>query len=276
MQHGFAFAYAQNTEECKGHMHVPGQTDPIYEATLRVVLGRLAPIPPPDTSKWFIKRGIRCDQALHIGALNTSSQCQEYARSTLSAHLGTALHVCPSLSLSDSHRSAVCRYCEADQACRIYMYAFHDGKSGGARGHTLHSGSGYDCWVVHNRTESADCLHQDEGYTIGVKRPAADGVCAAPHGAGQTSWCGSGIPRKTGDGRGCYCDDECVHHLDCCIDYSSVCASAEPTSCLGDCERPEARAIPGGGYCWCTDCDYGDEDGGERHCCPDYPDRCGL
>ena len=167
----------RRTRRSAGHMHVPGQTDPIYEATLRVVLGRLAPIPPPDTSKWFIKRGIRCDQALHIGALNTSSQCPSTRAALLSAHLGTAL--CPSLSLSDSHRSAVCRYCEADQACRIYMYAFHDGKSGGgARDHILHSGSGYDCWVVHNRTESADCLHQDEAYTIGVKRPAWPAACA--------------------------------------------------------------------------------------------------
>ena len=59
----------------------------------------------------------------------------------------------------------------------------------------------------------------------------------------------------------------------CSLSVSIVSRSyvAEPTSCVGSCERAVARAIPGGGYCWCTGCDYKD-----GRCCPDFEARCGV
>ena len=78
---------------------------------------------------------------------------------------------------------------------------------------------------------------------------------------------------------------------DCCSDYADVCTASESTvsgqsekqkqdnnvaSCHGDCGTTRARALRGGGYCWCdefcqentSNCcgDYAAE------CSPDYPD----
>ena len=121
--------------------------------------------------------------------------------------------------------------------------------------------------LMHGRADQHICDMVDANFALGVRRPAADGTCAAAGGC-------EGPPQNTSVGRLCYCDAACVERLDCCNDYASVCA-APPTSCVSDCDTTLARAIPGGGYCWCSTCDAYDPRGAE-HCCPDQQQACGY
>ena len=149
-----------------------------------------------------------------------------------------------------THSAANCRAkCAADPTCRVYNFA-----------DSTKTGYGGDCWLIHNRSAGM-CTQDDPNFELGVRRPAADGVC-------KHVTCGSLAPQPTSDGRGCYCDENCAVHYDCCLDYAEVCAAPQP-SCKANCDTIAARAIPGGGYCWCTECE-GANDG----CCPDYSDEC--
>ena len=157
--------------------------------------------------------------------------------------------------------SANCRgLCQKEHTCLAYNFAPRD-KTGIATG---------DCWLVHNRTDGHECSTADPSFVFGAKRPVAGGgaSCAPQHGG-----C-SATPRNMSDGRQCFCDDACASQYDCCVDYVSECPqSAAPTTCAGDCDDTLARAVLGGGYCWCVDCDD-DEGDPQKNCCPDYEQVC--
>lgn len=125
----------------------------------------------------------------------------------------------------------------------------------------------YDCWLwSYNRTDHI-CNQTDENWNFGVRRRIGDITCAGR--------CGSKEPIRLEQGV-CYCDEDCAKHLDCCPDYANLCLPYEPISCKGFCNKAEAQAIPGGGYCWCdAACNpsYTDNNSDES-CCADYPQQC--
>ena len=125
----------------------------------------------------------------------------------------------------------------------------------------------YRCWTwSFNRSEYI-CNHTDRNFNVGTKRPIGTATCKGI--------CGSHTPQNVSNGV-CYCDANCTHHLDCCLDYAEECVKEKFLSCKGLCGTGVAQAIPGGGYCWCLDgCNPQFTDNNSMgSCCPDYPKQC--
>ena len=126
---------------------------------------------------------------------------------------------------------------------------------------------GTDCWIWdYNRTNHI-CPQDDYDFNVGIKRPIGNTTCAGK--------CNSKEPLKLDHGV-CYCDTDCTRHLDCCLDYADHCAPPGPITCKGLCNVIEARAIPGGGYCWCIPgCNpWFTDNNSDGSCCPDYNEVC--
>ena len=144
----------------------------------------------------------------------------------------------------------------------------------------------YDRWNVHyiaRLIRLSECLIQTithygvftwSIYSWGIPLPyslvihVGDVTCAGH--------CDSEKPLQLKDGGVCYCDSNCVKHLDCCLDYADFCLPQEPPTCKGLCDVVQPRAIPGGGYCWCmSGCTEGYTDNNSYgSCCPDYKAQC--
>ena len=127
---------------------------------------------------------------------------------------------------------------------------------------------GLDCWIwSYNRSDHI-CNGSDTDFNVGVKRPIGNATCAGH--------CGSKEPQNLTHGV-CYCDADCTKHLDCCLDYAEQCVKEKYLSCKGLCNKPQAQAIMGGGYCWCSaGCLGGYNDNNSVHgsCCYDYNQEC--
>ena len=119
---------------------------------------------------------------------------------------------------------------------------------------------GLDCWIWSYNRSNHICQQKDDSFVVGIKRPIGHASCA-----GQ---CGSKDPIKLEHGV-CYCDENCVNHLDCCLDYANHCTSGAVPSCKGLCNKMVPRTIPWGGYCWCFDDCIGD-----ANCCLGYNQEC--
>ena len=129
--------------------------------------------------------------------------------------------------------------------------------------------AGIDCWIwSYNRSDHM-CNQVDYNFNTGIKRPIGNATCK-----GQ---CGSKSPQKLIGDSICYCDKDCVKHLDCCLDYADHCRPDEPVSCKGQCtKKAKPQVIPGGGYCWCNNgCNpWFTDNNSDGSCCPDYPQQC--
>ena len=127
---------------------------------------------------------------------------------------------------------------------------------------------GTDCWIWSYNRSDHSCPQSDYDFNVGIKRPVGDVTCAGH--------CDSEKPLQLKDGGVCYCDSNCVKHLDCCLDYADFCLPHEPPTCKGLCDVVQPRAIPGGGYCWCmSGCTEGYTDNNSYgSCCPDYKAQC--
>ena len=123
------------------------------------------------------------------------------------------------------------------------------------------------CWLWSYNRSDHSCNKPGTNFNVGTKRPIGNATCAGK--------CNSKEPQKLDHGV-CYCDSNCVEHLDCCLDYADHCTPPGPITCKGLCNLPEARAIPGGGYCWCMGgCTGGFTDNNsDGSCCPDYNEQC--
>ena len=126
---------------------------------------------------------------------------------------------------------------------------------------------GYDCWLWSYNRSNHVCNQTNENWNFGVRRRIGNVSCAGN--------CGSSKPIQLDQGV-CYCDDQCAKHLDCCTDYADICRPHIPISCKGYCNKVEAQAIPGGGYCWCdAACNPSFTDNNsDGSCCADYPQQC--
>ena len=151
--------------------------------------------------------------------------------------------------------------CIKNSSCSKYLYQL-DPQS---------SIPGIDCWMwSYNRSDHI-CQQQDYNFNVGVMRPIGKATCAGK--------CGSKEPQKLDRGV-CYCDADCVIHLDCCLDYAEICLPDEPITCKGLCNAPDqilkARPVPGGGYCWCDyECNrWSTDNNSDSSCCPDYTQLC--
>ena len=126
---------------------------------------------------------------------------------------------------------------------------------------------GYDCWIwSYNRTNHNCTIHHPK-FNVGIKRPLVTGTCAGR--------CGSKEPIKMKQGV-CYCDLDCLVHLDCCVDYADQCTTNTIPSCNGKCRKTQPQAIRGGGYCWCiAGCNpWYTDNNSDGSCCPDYTEIC--
>ena len=126
--------------------------------------------------------------------------------------------------------------------------------------------AGTNCWIWSYNRSNHICNLTDASFNVGIKRPIGYASCA--------NRCGSKDPIKLEHGV-CYCDEACVNHLNCCLDYANHCTNNAVPSCKGHCNNVVARTVPGGGYCWCfAGCNPGYTDNNsEGSCCPDYH-RC--
>ena len=124
-----------------------------------------------------------------------------------------------------------------------------------------------DCWLWSFNRSDHTCGKNNYNFNVGIKRPIGNATCAGK--------CYSNEPQPLDHGV-CYCDVDCTKHLDCCLDYADHCTPPEPITCHGLCNAMEARAIPGGGYCWCNaGCNGGFTDNNsDGSCCPDYHEQC--
>ncbi len=141
--------------------------------------------------------------------------------------------------------------CAQNQNCSKYLYSTDQ----------------YHCWTWSFNRSDHNCSHMDSSYNVGIRRPVGNASCRGI--------CGLSRPQKLEEGM-CYCDPNCTHHLDCCLDYAEECIKEEYISCKGYCTKPMAQAIPGGGYCWCMDGCYKTftDNNSTGSCCPDYPEEC--
>lgn len=146
--------------------------------------------------------------------------------------------------------------CNTFDNCSKYLFLLSSGDE-----------SANDCWLwSYNRTNHI-CNQINENYNFGVRRHIGNVTCAGKCGLSEPITLDQGV---------CYCDKNCSKHLDCCTDYANVCLPPEPISCHGYCNKAEAQAIPGGGYCWCdAACNpsYTDNNS-DGSCCADYPQQC--
>ena len=126
---------------------------------------------------------------------------------------------------------------------------------------------GTDCWIWSYNRSNHICHKGDTDFNVGIKRPIGHASCAGR--------CGSKDPIKLEHGV-CYCDDICVNHLDCCLDYANHCTSGAVPSCKGQCNKFVPRPVPWGGYCWCFDgCNpWYTDNNSAGSCCPDYNEEC--
>jgi hypothetical protein len=141
--------------------------------------------------------------------------------------------------------------CTRNPKCSKYLFTYH----------------GNHCWTwSYNRTDHI-CNGSDHDYNVGVKRPVGHASCKGR--------CGSDKPLPVGKGV-CYCDALCTTHLDCCLDYADQCVRQDYLSCAGLCNKVQAQAIKGGGYCWCFHgCNPNFTDNNSMgSCCADYPEQC--
>ena len=124
-----------------------------------------------------------------------------------------------------------------------------------------------DCWLWSFNRSDHSCHKNNYNFNAGIKRPIGNATCAGR--------CNSKEPQRIDEGV-CYCDPDCTKHLDCCLDYADHCTPPRPITCKGLCNIEEPRAIPGGGYCWCTaGCNGGFTDNNsDGSCCPDYFQEC--
>ena len=124
-----------------------------------------------------------------------------------------------------------------------------------------------DCWHWSYNRSNHICNKLNYNFNVGIRRPFGNATCA--------SKCYSKEPQKLDYGV-CYCDEDCVKHFDCCLDYANHCAPPGPITCKGLCNTLEPRPIPGGGYCWCNaGCVGGFTDNNSySSCCPDYYEQC--
>ena len=132
---------------------------------------------------------------------------------------------------------------------------------------------GYNCWIWSYNRSNHVCNQTDYNWNVGIKRPIMGSATCAGH-------CSSKDPLKTENGQ-CYCDADCVKHLDCCLDYADHCVPGDdPPSCKGVCNKaaPVAQAVTGGGYCWCdSGCNrWSTDNNSDSSCCPDYVELCSL
>lgn len=128
---------------------------------------------------------------------------------------------------------------------------------------------GTDCWIWSYNRSNHMCNLPDANFNVGIKRPIGNGTC--------TGKCNSKVPQKLDDKGGvCYCDADCIKHLDCCLDYANYCQPPDPITCQGLCNVHEPRAVPGGGYCWCfAGCNpWFTDNNSDGSCCPDYGEVC--
>ena len=127
---------------------------------------------------------------------------------------------------------------------------------------------GTDCWIWSYNRSNHLCHQGDYDFNVGIKRPIGTATCAGR--------CQSQEPIKLEHGV-CYCDPNCVKHLDCCLDYANYCTPEEPLpSCKGMCNKFIPRAVPWGGYCWCfSGCNpWYTDNNSDGSCCPDYNQEC--
>ena len=150
--------------------------------------------------------------------------------------------------------------CHKNPQCSKYLY------------HRDKSPSGVNClnWGYNRSDHVCDQLASD--ITVGVKRPMGSlhATCAGK--------CDSTVPQLLDKDAGgvCYCDSDCTKHLDCCLDYSDYCVGYDNITCQGMCNKMQAQAIPGGGYCWCYNgCHAFETDNNtDGSCCLDHPVQC--
>ena len=126
---------------------------------------------------------------------------------------------------------------------------------------------GTDCWIWSYNRSNHVCTLGDADFNVGIKRPIGEATCS--------NQCGSKEPQKLIHGV-CYCDSDCVKHLDCCLDYADFCVKGPPPTCKGLCNIVEPRAIAGGGYCWCMNgcLPWYTDNNSDGSCCPDYHEQC--
>ena len=147
--------------------------------------------------------------------------------------------------------------CARNPKCSKYLFQIDQSKV-----------QGYNCWIWSYNRSDHNCQQQDAKFNIGIKRPFGAATCA--------SRCGSKDPIKLAHGV-CYCDPDCLTHLDCCLDYADQCTPNKSIpSCKGLCKKTQALAIPGGGYCWCSEgCNpWYTDNNSDGSCCPDYNQEC--
>lgn len=157
---------------------------------------------------------------------------------------------------SGKEKSKCTKKCNKYDNCSKYLYQLNSDEV-----------PNYDCWLwSYNRTDHI-CNKTDANWNFGVRRRIGNVTCAGK--------CNSPHPLVLDQGV-CYCDDNCAKHLDCCSDYADVCRPYEPISCNGHCNKAEAQAIVGGGYCWCdAACNPSFTDNNsDGSCCADYPQQC--
>ena len=148
------------------------------------------------------------------------------------------------------------RLCKRNTNCSKYLYQTDQ-----------QAVPGTDCWIwSYNRSDHI-CSIPGTDFNVGIKRPIGNATCAGK--------CYSNEPQPLDHGV-CYCDVDCTKHLDCCLDYADHCTPPEPITCHGLCNVMEARAIPGGGYCWCNaGCNpWYTDNNSDGSCCPDYHEQC--
>ena len=149
--------------------------------------------------------------------------------------------------------------CHEDPHCSKYLFCGDQ------------SVSGSNCWNWSYNRSDHSCVESNNDFTVGVKRPLVSATCAGK--------CNSKEPQpfpEQPEGGVCYCDSDCTKHLDCCLDYADHCVGYENITCKGMCNKMQAQAIPGGGYCWCYGgCHAFETDNNtDGSCCLDYPVQC--
>ena len=114
--------------------------------------------------------------------------------------------------------------CHNNTNCSKYLY------------NDNHAVPGLNCWLwSYNRSDHSCHQYEDKWY-LGIKRPPIDATCAGK--------CDSKDPQKLETGGVCYCDSQCSHHMDCCLDYADYCLGDNRTvSCKGVCNKVEAQPI---------------------------------
>ena len=161
----------------------------------------------------------------------------------------------------------------------------------------------WNCWTYGSptgahRAEHYGCNEYDSGFIVAAKRPLP------PRQAGSLATCAgacASAPMGVAGANvsGCFCDDACVRHLDCCLDYVEHCRSEEgqqPT-CKGRCiastdevgrdaayiavqlqaiTSSDPVAIRGGGYCYCDAACVNQftDNNSEGSCCADQVIEC--